>query len=372
MLDRLEQFPWSQVRHAYGSADDVPEMVRALLTDDPKQRDDAAWKIYNKLNHQSDVYPATLPLTPFLIEMLTVDSMPARAEVLGLLLGFAVGAIAEPHRYDRLGMTDDEIEREVIAQNALVKNIREAVKVGLPLYRQLLDDPEPKTRQEAARLLTVFGENFIEIIGWLRERIEIEPDPDVKAYLLKQFARMFLTHPLKPTHPLWQSVPMFIRALTSDHSAVVRLQALCAWTHLKQDATTSTDVSVLVSSYGEWVGSAESDFLRWCMIYNVCFALPALGLERGVSAFLEVARFTPVEEVYSVLSDMLKLAFPAPISTSHPLSTVQKLVLSELVAHDEWWIERPDDDGKTRNAIPWMRDYGLPDDREALRQVLSS
>jgi len=32
MLDRLNSIDWKSLGHAYGSADDVPELIRALLS----------------------------------------------------------------------------------------------------------------------------------------------------------------------------------------------------------------------------------------------------------------------------------------------------------------------------------------------------
>ena len=61
--------PWADLDHAYGSAADVPDLLRKLLDPDPKVRNDSLRTLYSNVFHQGTRYQATPQVVPFLIEM---------------------------------------------------------------------------------------------------------------------------------------------------------------------------------------------------------------------------------------------------------------------------------------------------------------
>ena len=47
------------LHHAYGPAEDVPNQLRALISHDEKQRDEALYALHGNIWHQGTIYEAT-------------------------------------------------------------------------------------------------------------------------------------------------------------------------------------------------------------------------------------------------------------------------------------------------------------------------
>ena len=43
MLEELDRIDWKKLQHAYGSAKDVPDQIRALASNDDEIRKQALW-----------------------------------------------------------------------------------------------------------------------------------------------------------------------------------------------------------------------------------------------------------------------------------------------------------------------------------------
>ncbi len=91
MLDTLDQIDWRALSHAYGEADDVPELLRKLARGDEQTRQDALYSLYGSTYHQGTVYQATAYAVPFLIEMLQSEAVAGRNDILVLLVHLASG-----------------------------------------------------------------------------------------------------------------------------------------------------------------------------------------------------------------------------------------------------------------------------------------
>jgi hypothetical protein len=59
LLQHLDDVPWVDLKHAYGSAADVPDLLRKLLDPDPKVRNEVLWTLYGNVFRQGTRYPAT-------------------------------------------------------------------------------------------------------------------------------------------------------------------------------------------------------------------------------------------------------------------------------------------------------------------------
>jgi hypothetical protein len=92
MLETLDQVDWAALDHAYGSAADVPEMVRALLAPDAEARAQARSGLHASLDHQGvQRFESTWRAVPFLVELLADPATPERGELARLLAELAVG-----------------------------------------------------------------------------------------------------------------------------------------------------------------------------------------------------------------------------------------------------------------------------------------
>jgi hypothetical protein len=55
MLDSLISIDWKSLRHAYCSADDVPELIRALLSEVRSEREAAIHELFGNIYHQGTI-----------------------------------------------------------------------------------------------------------------------------------------------------------------------------------------------------------------------------------------------------------------------------------------------------------------------------
>jgi hypothetical protein len=85
MLD-LESPIWSELRHAYGSASDIPTLLRRLsgFPSEASSQDEPWFTLWSSLCHQGDVYSASFAAVPHIVQALAID--PTRATLSYFLL----------------------------------------------------------------------------------------------------------------------------------------------------------------------------------------------------------------------------------------------------------------------------------------------
>jgi hypothetical protein len=162
VLDGIDDIPWRELSHAYGSADDVSALLRALLAQDPAEVDEAADALWSSICHQGSVYSATPYAVPFLARMAAAGLRPAMALQL-------LGAIGE---------SEDDRGLQVPG------SARAAVAAQIGLLAPLLGDPDDEVRRTAIWALAQSQEpgQLVQLLG---ERWETETDPLVQVYIIK-------------------------------------------------------------------------------------------------------------------------------------------------------------------------------------------
>ncbi|GMG05258.1 unnamed protein product [Aspergillus oryzae] len=92
-FDLLDSISWSALRHAYGSAWDVPAQLRALRSGNAEIKENAQRSLCSNIFHQGDRYEATAYAVPCLLKVLEDSSSSAFARVflIGLLVHLALG-----------------------------------------------------------------------------------------------------------------------------------------------------------------------------------------------------------------------------------------------------------------------------------------
>ncbi|MEV6107731.1 HEAT repeat domain-containing protein [Streptomyces sp. NPDC051940] len=94
MFQGLDDIDWASMEHAYGSAENVPGMLRAMRSPDAQEREQAFGEFYGAVHHQGDVYLCTAASVPFLFELAGDGHTPDRAAVVGLLVSIGREAVA--------------------------------------------------------------------------------------------------------------------------------------------------------------------------------------------------------------------------------------------------------------------------------------
>lgn len=97
----MERVDWSQVRHAYGLADNVPDLLLDLYDDDEAAREAAVDELWGSLCHQETVYSASAAAVSFLWSAARDAplSEPQRYLVLGLIVYIGRGTDSCWERY---------------------------------------------------------------------------------------------------------------------------------------------------------------------------------------------------------------------------------------------------------------------------------
>lgn len=88
-LDGLDDIPWSDLTHAYGSAADVPLLLRKLASEDDGSNPDSA--LYGNIFHQGSRYEATVYAIPFLAEIALNRECEWYLPAMDLLISVAIG-----------------------------------------------------------------------------------------------------------------------------------------------------------------------------------------------------------------------------------------------------------------------------------------
>ncbi|MFI0424946.1 hypothetical protein [Spongiactinospora sp. 9N601] len=170
-FEGLDDIRWGRMRHAYGPAVEVPELLRGLADPDPAIREQALDAMYGGVFHQGDVYPCTIATIPFLVRLATRPGLPGRPEVIRLLADFASAD-------DPLGLT------------ALYRQANERVTAAYPLWSALLEDPDPDVRAATAALLPACLDQARAAVARLLARLPAEEHPAVLAEIVRSAAAM--------------------------------------------------------------------------------------------------------------------------------------------------------------------------------------
>lgn len=91
MLEELDSVDWSHYYDAYGSAADIPGLIRALTSPDNAVRGRACFDLMNNLAHQGTRWEASHLAVPFLCELVKDPSTPDRSSVVTCMFGIALG-----------------------------------------------------------------------------------------------------------------------------------------------------------------------------------------------------------------------------------------------------------------------------------------
>lgn len=213
MFGGIDEVDWVSLGHAYGRADDVPEMLYGLASADPHEREAALDGMYGAVHHQGDVYDSTLACIPFLLELVANPEVQDRGGVVELLT--SIGGIDLDD--DELDPEDEEFE--YAANYAMAAS---AVTAGADVFLGLIDAEDRGVRLSAPLALATLHSDPELVLSLLRERLGAEPDAEVRFACVEAGGRIALRH-----RRLAPEVVRWLLALTRPPSgAGLRLAAL--------------------------------------------------------------------------------------------------------------------------------------------------
>ncbi|MEU0408245.1 HEAT repeat domain-containing protein [Streptomyces griseorubiginosus] len=173
MFTGIDEVDWASLRHAYGSAEDVPALLRGLASTDRVERETALDGIYGAVHHQGDVYDSTLACVPFLLALVASGEVADRAGIVELLVS--------------IGTAD--VEAGLSARAGV------GVRAGAEVFVRLAGDADPSVRRAAAAALVRFLDEPARVLGLLRERCAQERDDRVLLALTECLGVFVRRHP---------------------------------------------------------------------------------------------------------------------------------------------------------------------------------
>ncbi|GHI09599.1 PBS lyase [Streptomyces cellostaticus] len=169
MFTGIDEVDWASLRHAYGSAEDVPGWLRSLASADAAERQTALDGLYGAVHHEGNVYDSTLACVPFLGSLAARETVPDRVGIMELLV--SIGAESGDAR------------------------AREAVRAHSEVFVSLLADPDARVRRAAAGAVVRFLDGSARVLDLLQQRIPAERDDRVLLALTQALGLLARLHP---------------------------------------------------------------------------------------------------------------------------------------------------------------------------------
>lgn len=157
MFEHMESIVWDQLDHAYGRANDVPDLLRNLISKDPEVREEAFNELFSNIWHQGTIYRATSFTIPTLVELLEHSKTPDKERVAHLLSLIATGTGS--HQIHRADSNNPEIAAKLKDEDECLLAIRDALAPHIEILRPYLRSPEAEIRQNVRDALEVHSKN---------------------------------------------------------------------------------------------------------------------------------------------------------------------------------------------------------------------
>ena len=170
MLGGLDSIDWDSLQDAYGSARNVPDHLRALLSNDDAIRAKALDQLFSTVYHQGTIYSASAHVVPFLVELLEAPEVQDKPCILLLLAGIAGGrGYYEVH--------DPRVQRS--EEMKVVAAVRRTAAPHIPALLSHLVHPEPEVRIAVAEALPFYPEHNALSSETLQRARDSESNPEV-------------------------------------------------------------------------------------------------------------------------------------------------------------------------------------------------
>lgn len=395
-LAGLGEIDWASLRHAYGPAEDVPVLLRLLVSESASERDDAMHALYGNIFHQGSRYEATAHAVPFLAALAADPRVQDRAEIVHLLSAIAIGydesylpigvdiagwrasiermRTADPaeelRRMDRwVAEAADEGERRVREMRRATydhdRSLRhaeaelgayDAVRATVPALCDLLDDPDPEIQATAAYTLCWFPEEAAGILPALGRLLEPDVVPGVTANAIVS-AGLLSGHALVPR----------IRAFLTAENALLRCASAIA---LARPGVTDPDALDLLEAAAAQppedsapgIQHLEGDVRGYVTI--TLAAIEEQAHPRLLGAMLEGLALSSGPAAFPTAEAVLRRVFgqlrSAPLPPYSDLTEPQQRVVRTLA-------EMGDDTWRWANFMLMLNAWGLPSEQAKCR-----
>ncbi|PCC72064.1 hypothetical protein SAMN02745121_01273 [Nannocystis exedens] len=347
MLERLDTVDWTAVHHAYGPATRTPDVLRALLDDDPEQRQQARRQLYATLLDDSLRNYATTAAAPFLVELVVDARTPDRAQVLDILTCSVAGtlSIASPPVLDDGGPD----------VHPILRDIYRAAEAAVPACLQLVGSSDERLCVAAIYFLATMWRRADEIVPALHARLSRSPAPVVRGILA------FALGHLRPDDPALSQLH------AADPDPAVRVIAAVGLLR-GADGPSEPALSTLIAALAgpdavpglERLPCVEMGVAD---LGRVLCDLPKGHVARALPTLCAALRRTDGFAVLGLVEPLLYIAFDGDTPPeANTLTSAQRQALTAMLDNPSLW--------QLGDGHFLLRDYHLPTTRSAMAALL--
>lgn len=156
ILKEIDDISWQELKHAYGSAEDIPERLKVLFYPSLKEEgEEAINSFFSNIYHQGTIYSATAYAVPFLIQALNYCLPTLKNSLLDLLICISNGMSynAQHESYFTEETKTKEYKEETQEQLHWVEIGILNIWKGWEDFINLLQDANPEIRANIPLLL---------------------------------------------------------------------------------------------------------------------------------------------------------------------------------------------------------------------------
>lgn len=362
-MNDLDEIPWKDLTHAYGSAEDVPDLLRALRTASPDVRGEGTplWELFGNIWHQGTVYEATAYAVPFLIELVMDQRTPDRIGILNLLSEIACGSSYLDVEGDERGEIDS---KSVEAQDILwARNAHNAIASGFSDFVELTREVGD-VKYAAACVLSRFPEHGAAVAEILRRLLDNETRAKYRAGILRLIGA---------TRDRSIETLEVLSAAVEGSGRLERCGAAFAMAHLKVDPLSPGAMAAIMETIENEDLESDLEGLPWDAFQGHDESVLYTRLDAAHQVRL-IDRFIAALESGNASSHVVwmiaTLLFPmaadgkTPKVTAHGMSELQARAVRSLYSAQREAIRKDE-----RLFEGYFPQYGLPDEMREWRAL---
>lgn len=382
MLNRIDDINWKGLKHAYGSAEDVPDLIRALLSRRTKTREHALGQLYGNIFHQGTRYEATPYAVPFILELIESETTPDRQLLIIFLINLALGYEEEylltgfdvaKFRVELIETEEKltseerkEYEKYGYSARALL-DIYDQVQKGIPILNNLVSHKDREISRAATYALAWFPENADESVKLIFNHLSLlNEEKDISNALL------VIGH-LNRSKTRKIDLSDFKKYLTFDSDLIRVSAAICLSSQVLDDDILNRLIDGLL--IGKELEHIEGIYFNEGAILGyISLILSSFGdSKKGkiISALCETMESVNAYLSLDITSALILIInkdrkIPIKDTELEKLGDLEFMVLHTLLNHGGWQLGG----SNFVNFSKLLRSGGIPDSQEELARYL--
>jgi hypothetical protein len=265
MFEDLDTIEWHKLQHAYGSAEDIPNLIRSLVSEDEKTRKKALGDLYFNIYHQGSIYEPASYAVPFFVEILESPDAKDKAELLFYLQHLAhAGSYANSHKgfsfiYSAEKLASEEFKNQLNTELSWVDLTHNAVLKHQDVYIHLMEtSQESAVRCRAVGLLASFGELRTSLLPRLLEQLKRETELEVQTIIIDNLWKFIATSDE-------ENIKLIMAHITDKNDKLIRIVTAQTITRIYREDTPDHVIKILSDSL---TPIADLDLQYWNLTWT--------------------------------------------------------------------------------------------------------